>query len=1134
MTTARRSWSRFVAAIAALVVVAVGIPAGLIACSRITLASRHPLPGIGTTDEIRAWFDRELSSAEIAPILLRLLLTVAWLLWVGLMSSVIAALVSSRPQLGPVRLPRMAMFDGVAVWIASGLTALSSLAPNVAHSAPPPPVAAVVASPDATEPGRTHLVDQPTRIGHQRVQPGESIEMFASRTLGDPSRWPEVWELNKHRSMDTSGATWSEPWRIHAGWQLELPATSTTISPDESTIDPEASATARDSPAPETVAVPDGGSYWSIAENHLEGSLDRDPTGHEIYVLTEALVAHNAPRLGHDDPSMLYPGDLVELVNITTTPPPPSDAVTAGSGDSYWTIAATHLREVHHREATGNEVLEATRTLIAQNAPRLGYDDPTMLHPGDTIDVASIAAAAKQPPSPTVPERPAPPDRPTRSPERSPEGVSPEQPPRVPVDGPDETPDQPVARERPEPTRDDPGRVRTGTVPPAPVNQSRDVRRPAGDPPVSVEADDDAGWFEFTPRTVWWQVPIGFLLAAGVVAQLRRLRGRRMRDLLPGEQFTTPPPVAGGVELAAATAAPASRLATLRTLLRSVTPHAREFDDPPPVRAVSAASDRIEILFADPAPFPPNGWSTVDGGMSWVYELSGDVPVGVRQLLTPALVTVGRRADGSDLLLDVETAGSVGLAGDRQAALGLVRSMTLELATYPLGVPMDVLLIGLDVDGTEDCDRTWAQTTLTRAVRVARDTLERQAATGAASLMAARAASDVDDGSLDPAVFVVDTELVTSDADQALLDELVELCQPQTGAAVILVGPPVPTVRETITLESETSARWLGVEVTPPVIDPEAVAELAVTFDHAANATTEPVTTSPVVADMLALHEIADDAIVDVLTGHTGNGDTAEVIVPYRYQPPDHDVMVQLLDEVTVHGVKLNTAADVELVALLACLRDRNPNIDVITTMLDREHDVEELMKDEALTISAVRSRMSRLRAKLGVGSDGEPLIPLAQSGRGSPGRYSVSPRVVTDVDLIQHRYLTSLDLTSHEAVEVLRDGLVLFTGPPFRTRKAYHWPWPEGVTLDIYAVVQQYAARLMELAMEGDDLALVLQTVGRTAMVIEDPVHQQPVRLLEEQYAEATGDPQLTASVAAARRRLREFADENDRIVGT
>ena len=194
-------------------------------------------------------------------------------------------------------------------------------------------------------------------------------------------------------------------------------------------------------------------------------------------------------------------------------------------------------------------------------------------------------------------------------------------------------------------------------------------------------------------------------------------------------------------------------------MLHTVTPHAREMDDPPPVRAVEFDDDRVEVLFAAPAPFPPAGWSEL---RRWTFLAASlqrrhEPAPSVRQLVTPALVTARpMRHGGGEVLLDIETAGSTSLVGDRPACLGMARSVALELATYPLGVPMDVCLIGLDVDGVEHCDRTWTNTTMARAVRVAREMLERTAATGAPSLVAARAATDDDEGLLDPQVFIVD------------------------------------------------------------------------------------------------------------------------------------------------------------------------------------------------------------------------------------------------------------------------------------------------------------------------------------------------------------------------------------------
>ena len=159
--------------------------------------------------------------------MLRSLLVVGWFLWAALTLSVISALVGSQPRLGHVRIPRLAMFDGVAVWIAAGLTVLSSVSPlplcgvrrhdpfNVRTSRPRHALGRT-----RVEAGLTGL----PRIGYERVETGESIEMFAERTLGDSSRWTEIWEIGQDSVVDcATGTKWTEPWRLEGGWELRLP-----------------------------------------------------------------------------------------------------------------------------------------------------------------------------------------------------------------------------------------------------------------------------------------------------------------------------------------------------------------------------------------------------------------------------------------------------------------------------------------------------------------------------------------------------------------------------------------------------------------------------------------------------------------------------------------------------------------------------------------------------------------------------------------------------------------------------------------------------------------------------------------------------------------------------------------------
>ena len=642
---------------------------------------------------------------------------------------------------------------------------------------------------------------------------------------------------------------------------------------------------------------------------------------------------------------------------------------------------------------------------------------------------------------------------------------------------------------------------------------------------ISADAESESVW-SVGQRSVWPELAVGSLLIAGLAETIRRLRLRRLSRLTPGHRLVEPSGVVAGTEYAIARADALPICSTIHGLLRSLTPYAAEQADPPAVRAVQLGRERIEVLFSKPAPMPPHGWTTIDGGHSWTHRI--DEPTDEsRQLLTPALATIGVRDDesGDEVLLDLETAGSVSVTGDREAVLGLARSVALELGTYPLGVSMDVCLIGLHVDGAELCDRVWLDTTMTRAVRVATQRLERSAGADATNIVGARADLDEDDGAHDPQVFIVDSEHLDVD-DLTLVDELVRLCQPSTGLAVVVLGDRTDTV-ERIVIDADGAAQWSGVSLRTPDVSRQAAGEVAVMLDHVANAESEPIEPveligadlSPVKVDTDADEpDVENDGSEVEESDAPGHGVGDEFVDPV-YEPPRHDVVVQVMGNVQTHGADL-TADETELLALLTCLRHRTE----IHIGLVHESIAPDRKK------KTIENRVSRLRSRLGVGSDGNDLLPESSSGRNGRSHYMVSPLVVTDVDLLEHRYHVADTLSSADALDVMRDGLSLMEGPLFRARKGFDgWPQSEGVVVAMTAIVQSYATRLIELAVDVDDIALVIRTTATAGRVLDNPLSEFPMRQAEQAYAEACGDSELLASVEGARQRLIEYIDADD-----
>jgi|GEM_PF-2557445 len=626
-------------------------------------------------------------------------------------------------------------------------------------------------------------------------------------------------------------------------------------------------------------------------------------------------------------------------------------------------------------------------------------------------------------------------------------------------------------------------------------------------------------------RSVWASVAAGSLLFAGLGLTVRRFRLRRVARLAPGERITDPPPVASGTELAIARSPESiEHLTTLRGLMQSLTPYAAEQSDPPAVRAVQIGEDRVEVLFASPAPLPPKGWSTIDGSHSWTHRFDDD-PVVSRQLLTPALVTIGRRSDDDgdqEVLLDLETAASVAISGDTDAAMGLARSMALELATYPLGVPMDLCLIGLHVDGTEVCDRVWQDTTLQRAVRTTREHVDAMASSGATSMVSVRSELAEDDGRHDPIVFIVNAGSV-ADCDRVLLDELVDICVPSMGVAVVVVGGHV-NANEQIVIDDASKAVWSHVTLTAPMVSLQAAAEAAVMLDHALNAESEPLKPSQMMSDMLAETEASADHSLEVepldvadleLTDYI---DVDDEVPEFEYVAPTFDVLLRVMGNVRTEGIDLS-ANDTELLGVLACLRG-HASVD-----LGLVHEAIAPNRER----KTVENRVSTLRRRLGVGSTGEDLLPAT----GPAARFfELSRLVLSDVDLLEHRLHTAHELGSNDARRVLSAGLDLMEGPLFRAQKGFDgWPQSEGVVVAMTTVITNYALMLIDLAVEVDDFALVARTTAAAGQVLDNPVSEFPFRQKEEEYAEACGDNDLVASVDAAREKLLAYLRDEDSL---
>jgi hypothetical protein len=319
------------------------------------------------------------------------------------------------------------------------------------------------------------------------------------------------------------------------------------------------------------------------------------------------------------------------------------------------------------------------------------------------------------------------------------------------------------------------------------------------------------------------------------------------------------------------------------------------------------------------------------------------------------------------------------------------------------------------------------------------------------------------------------------------------------------------------------------VTLSAPSVSLQAAAEAAVLLDHAANAESEPFEPSEMMTEMLTeteAHHVAiaasyDEAVSGDLLDDQAD-DAGDDVPEFEYRAPSFDVLLKVMGNARTEGVDLS-ANETELLGVLACLRGHK------AVDLGLVHEAIAPTRER----KTVENRISALRRKLGVGSDGEDLLPaIGTGGRIQHLFFELSRLVVTDVDLLEHRLHTAHELGSNDARRVLTDGLVLMEGPLFRAQKGFDgWPQSEGVVVAMTTIVTNYALMLIDLAVEVDDFALVARTTAAAGQVLDNPVSEFTIRQKEEEYAEACGDEELVASVSAAREKLLTYLRDEDSL---
>lgn len=280
-------------------IVALGILAALGAGTPLALTriAGWPLPR-----SMPGW--DSLSQPIPDAVFLKVVATVCWLAWAQLMACLLVEVIACLRGEATPRLPGARGSQRLAGWLVASFMALplhssvgataATLPVPIRHTmaVPAPDVVADAVPPDTSR----QPVRQATDVGDaaQRecvVGLRDTLWSISQRHLGDPRRWPEIFELNEGRPQRDGGSL-TNPRHIRSGWTLRLPpsiASETVVT------------------RPGNVVIMPGDSLSEVARRHL-GDARRWP---EIFELNRGVPQSDGRSLR--DPDVIRPQWVLRL-----------------------------------------------------------------------------------------------------------------------------------------------------------------------------------------------------------------------------------------------------------------------------------------------------------------------------------------------------------------------------------------------------------------------------------------------------------------------------------------------------------------------------------------------------------------------------------------------------------------------------------------------------------------------------------------------------------------------------------------------------------------------------------------------------------------------------------------------------
>ncbi len=785
-------------------------------------------------------------------------------------------------------------------------------------------------------------------------------------------------------------------------------------------------------PAP-MVTVRRHDSYWAIAERTLGDGL----RWHEIHRLNAGRTLGDGTVIPADD--TLHAGWQLLLPRDATVPAAqdiesPSPAVrVVEHGDNLWDIAETTVESDLGHQPTAAEIAPEWAEIIELNRDvYVEPGNPNLIYPGQVIKLA--------PPGPGATPPAADDETTTGQPVSTDDAAS--APPADPASSPNSRPSEAPPNDSDEPATttlaptSTSGAEATSTT----TSDGDTPRRVPDQPPPSAHAPDDGS---NTDESNAGEIAAGALASVALAVGLRRLITRRRRRAADNGPLAPPDETHRALSQLLTAQADEERTADLRSILAGLATALAATGSARRPRIIRHTPSSIELLLDQPDPQAPAGWVASEDGAIWTADDTSTLPLG-SGCAAPLLVTIGEPDGDAQLYLDVETDALWALTGGTNVAADLARSILTELTVTPLADALRVIAVGNLVPDNLPLDHltvvaTWADIS---------DDLEAWADESHAALDEAGWANafvargvDPDNDVLAPLVVIADYPPPDDFAHRLLTSR-------PGSFAVVAIGS-FDGAEAISCAADELHLPIAGISCDPQRLTGDELAHLA------------PLLAEPEPAAMPDPSPAADVATEQLSLGVTTGAPTAS-------GPPEYDVIVRLLGDITVEGGKSLKPKATSVVAYIALQR---------SVSTERLEEACWFGADGVSHRKRLRDTLTQCRDAIG----SQHLPPNRNSA------YIAGPRLRTDLELFDWHVDRASLLDADHALDHYKAALNLVQGKPFSytnaARASFGWvdfehhatTWEHRV-----AGVAQAASALLSDRGQHDDAIVLLRRVAQ------------------------------------------------------